>query len=99
MCILHSEPAWVCGSKISPRCKFGRTFSINNRARHGDVWKLLPIPCATQHQAPATHVTTTDKVRWESQPVAKSRQQNIHVLTRRNAATNTDRAFEWYHVA
>src|SRR6266481_4299225 len=71
---------------IPPRSEFRRTFSVNDRARHRDVRKLLTIHGATQHQSATAHVTTPNKLRRESQSVAKIRQQNIYVFARGNAA-------------
>jgi hypothetical protein len=46
----------------------------------------LPIHSTPQQQAAPAHVTATDKVGRESQPVMKTRQQNVHVLGSGNAA-------------
>src|SRR5437762_7374849 len=60
--------------------EFRWPFAVHNRARHGDVQKLLTIRGATQHQSAAAHVATANKLRRKSQPVAKIRQQHFNVF-------------------
>src|SRR3984893_19015178 len=64
---------------IPPRSEFRGTFSVNDRARHRDVRKLLTIHCTTQHQSATAHVTAANKFRRESQTVATTRQHNVQV--------------------
>jgi hypothetical protein len=57
--------------RISPRREFGRTLSIKNGAPNRDVWKLLSIHRAAQHQAATTHVTASDEVHRKPQLITE----------------------------
>src|SRR5439155_7522292 len=82
-------------NEIFARSEFGRAFSINNLARHANIWKLLPIRCATQHQSATAHVAATDEISRESQLLPKTRQQNIDIFSCGNAAWKDDLASGW----
>src|SRR6266496_972340 len=76
--------------RVSSRREFGRSLSVNNRARHRDIGKLLSINRAAQHQSTATHIAATDEVSGEAQPVTKFGQQNVNIFSRGNAAEQND---------
>jgi hypothetical protein len=77
---------------VSSRSELGRAFTINNRADHRDVWKLLPIRRTTQHQSAAAHVAAADEVSRKSEPVVKNTKENIDILSCSNAAEKNDLA-------
>ena len=81
--------------ETSARSEFGRALSIKNRARHANIWKLLPIRCAAQHQSATAHVAATDEISGESQLLPKTTQQNLDIFSCGNAAEKDDLASGW----
>src|SRR6266705_1639192 len=69
-----------------------RPLSVSDRAGERNIRQLEFCRDAAEHQSTSAHVAAADEIGREHQALAEDRQEEVHVLSRRDAAEQYDLA-------